>query len=248
MNDSFLFLAINAVVFSILCIVYMCVWIHRDAKSRGQSGLAWVIITIASSPVVGLLAYLLEGRKVCRVPCQNCGWMISQDARFCERCGTEQSHAFLPPPEKKRNNRFLIASIVCFVGSILCILGMVFAAVIGGNIPSMSGYPSPSVNIMSTSTMWNGEWKVSCYYCSDGYLKKDFTVKDPSQESLYTNITCEEGQIFLHVQQADKKVQYDITSVQGEFTLPLSDFQPGKIRVMVEVRSIKNLKSVISIQ
>lgn len=247
-NNLFLSLAIFSLVFSLLCIVFLCIWIYRDAKGRGQNGAVWILIAVTASPMIGLLAYFLAGRKEIRVPCQSCGWMVSKDARFCERCGTEQVSVSLPPQGKKQGNSFLPASIICFVLSILSVIGMVFASVIGGGLSSGTGYPSPSISIMSTNVVWNGEWKMSCYYCSDGYLKKDFAINDPSQQSLYTNITCEEGEIFLHVQQGDKKLVYDLTDVQGEFHLPLSDFRPGKVRVMIEVRGIKRLNSVVSLE
>lgn len=249
-NDAFLFLALSSVVYLLLCIAFLCTWIYRDAKGRGQSGAVWILIVITASPMIGLLAYLLAGRKDVRVPCRNCGWMISQDARFCERCGMEQAAAPHPPLGNKRNRNFLAASIICFVLSIGSIIGMAVASITGG-IPSFDTiYPSPTVNIMSTNMFWNGEWKVSCYYCSDGYLKKDFSIDNPSQQSLYTNVTCEEGQIFLHVQQGDNNLVYDLTDtdVQGDFHLPLEDFQPGRIRVMIEVRGIKRLNSVISLE
>jgi len=260
MNDVLLTLLISMVVLMFLCIVFICEWIHLDAKSRGQSGLAWILIVIAASPLVGLLAYLLAGRKEIRVPCWHCGWMISRDARFCERCGTEQdSHALqTPPPEGEKNKkRFLFTAIACFAASVLCIIGVTFAAVRGGNSVRMtlaavrdesSFYPSPSVNLMSVEFMWDGEWKVSCYYCSDGFLKRSFNIDNPSQESLHTNITCEKGRVFVHVHQGDTKVIYDVTEIQGDFSLPLSEFQPGTIRVMVEVRGIKKLKSVVFVE
>lgn len=247
-NTAFLFLALSSLVVLLLCVVFLCIWIYRDAKGRGQSGAVWILIVITASPMIGLLAYLLAGRKEARLPCQNCGWMISRDARFCEHCGMEQAAGSLPPPENKRNNSFLASSIICYILSILSIIGMVSVLVIGGDLSSGTGYPSPTVNIMSTNVVWNGEWKLSCYYCSDGYLKKDFTINNPDLQSLYTNVACEEGEIFLHVQQGDNNLVYDLTDIQGDFRLPLSDFQPGKARVMIEVRGIKRLNSVVSLK
>ena len=251
--------AVIGILLMVLCIVFMCVWIHRDAKSRGQSGLVWILIAVLSSPILGLLAYLLAGRREARVPCQSCGWMISGNARFCESCGMEQTPMPAKPEEKKRGPaKFMIASLACFVSGILCVLGMVAGMVwldVNGRLgPEMTGsemaslgYPSPIVSVMSTNIMFDGEWKVNCYYCSDGYLKRNFTLDDPRQV-LYTNTTCEEGEIILHVQQGDVKTQINITEVQGEFSLPLDKFQPGRIRVMIEVRDIKELKSTIRLE
>lgn len=236
--------ALISILLSLLCIVFMCIWIYRDAKGRGQSGWVWIMIVAAASPIIGLLAYFLAGRKERRIPCQNCSWMISQDARFCERCGVEQEPVSIQPVEKKSGTaKFMAASIACFVMAILCVFGMAVIGIVGG-LPSRADYPSPAINVISTNIMFDGEWKVNCYYCSDGYLKKDFTLSSP-QEILCSNITCEEGEIILHIQQGEKKVQYDVTDIQGEFQLPLENFQPGKIRVMIEVRGIKRLKSTI---
>ena len=38
--------AVIGILLMVLCIVFMCVWIHRDAKSRGQSGLVWILIAV----------------------------------------------------------------------------------------------------------------------------------------------------------------------------------------------------------
>ena len=111
-NNLFLSLAIFSLVFSLLCIVFLCIWIYRDAKGRGQNGAVWILIAVTASPMIGLLAYFLAGRKEIRVPCQSCDWMVSKDARFCERCGTEQVSVPLPPQGKKQGNSFLPASII----------------------------------------------------------------------------------------------------------------------------------------
>jgi len=55
-NTAFLFLALSSLVVLLLCVVFLCIWIYRDAKGRGQSGAVWILIVITASPMIGLLA------------------------------------------------------------------------------------------------------------------------------------------------------------------------------------------------
>jgi len=76
--------------------IFLCVWVYRDAKSRGMDGTLWVIIVLIAN-VLGLIVYLVvrEDRTKAAMPregikyCSHCGHQISQNAKFCENCGKQ---------------------------------------------------------------------------------------------------------------------------------------------------------------
>jgi len=75
--------------------ILILIWVYQDAESRGMNGLLWAIIVFFLS-IVGLILYLVarEGKispppqRITRV-CPKCGTVLSEDAKFCPRCGKE---------------------------------------------------------------------------------------------------------------------------------------------------------------
>jgi ABC-type transport system involved in multi-copper enzyme maturation permease subunit len=94
----FPFLIIASIFFWFLIGVLLCVWVFRDAESRGMNGAIWVIIVLLAN-VIGLLVYLIV-REDRRPPatyqpsytrttrfCKNCGQQLSSGAKYCSGCG-----------------------------------------------------------------------------------------------------------------------------------------------------------------
>jgi len=75
--------------------IALCIWVYRDAESRGMNGALWLIIVILTG-IFGLLIYLLvrsgeKGKKeeaVKRI-CPSCGRVIKEDVKYCPHCGKE---------------------------------------------------------------------------------------------------------------------------------------------------------------
>lgn len=81
--------------------LYLCIWVYRDAQQRGMNGALWVVIVLIGN-IVGLLIYLGVREGVTRqypspAPypiaqyCKYCGNLLPSDARFCHKCGKEQT-------------------------------------------------------------------------------------------------------------------------------------------------------------
>jgi len=83
-------------VFFIVAIL-LCVWVYRDAESRGMSGVLWLIIVLITG-IIGLIIYLIvrkekappgpPAEKITRV-CTSCGRVVAPDIKFCPHCGKE---------------------------------------------------------------------------------------------------------------------------------------------------------------
>jgi len=80
--------------------ILLCVWVYRDAESRGMGGAIWLIIILIGG-IVGLIIYLVVRKEKAGAPplpptqpvppvlriCTACGQVVSPDARFCPHCG-----------------------------------------------------------------------------------------------------------------------------------------------------------------
>ena len=97
--------------------IWVCIWIYRDAESRGENGALWVIILLVSG-LIGLIIWLVvrsdkpivnpritaskyraqspeyipRTSKTKTPPpgkkfCKNCGKSIPPNSAFCPNCG-----------------------------------------------------------------------------------------------------------------------------------------------------------------
>jgi len=74
--------------------ILLCVWVYRDAESRGMNGALWLIIVLITG-ILGFIIYVVvrggeKGRPppVTRV-CTNCGRTVPPEVKFCPYCGKE---------------------------------------------------------------------------------------------------------------------------------------------------------------
>ena len=76
--------------------ILLCIWVYRDAESRGMGGALWLIVVLLTG-LIGLIIYLVV-RKPRGTPsttptgapirvCPSCGREIAPDAKFCPHCG-----------------------------------------------------------------------------------------------------------------------------------------------------------------
>jgi len=76
--------------------ILLCVWVYRDAESRGMSGVLWLIVVLISS-IIGLIVYLIVRKEKPTAPapapvtriCPQCGRVIPPEVKFCPHCGKE---------------------------------------------------------------------------------------------------------------------------------------------------------------
>lgn len=81
--------------------ILLCVWVYRNAESRGMNGALWLIIVLFTG-IIGLIIYLVVREDVktksaiLPMPpttgkptryCTNCGHQASLDMNFCPNCG-----------------------------------------------------------------------------------------------------------------------------------------------------------------
>ena len=80
--------------------ILISIWTYRDAESRGEEGILWLIIVLFTG-IIGLVIWLIvrpsrttveKRRRQGKVRyCPNCGAEINPGANFCNECGEELS-------------------------------------------------------------------------------------------------------------------------------------------------------------
>lgn len=93
-------ICLSVIVWFIINIL-LCIWIYKDAESRGMNGALWLIIVFISG-IIGLIVYLVVRKEKERQPspytatpsvryCPYCGKEIDANANFCPYCGNKVS-------------------------------------------------------------------------------------------------------------------------------------------------------------
>ncbi|CDZ74474.1 putative membrane protein [Peptoniphilus sp. ING2-D1G] len=70
----------------------MLVWIYRDAKNYNTYPILWVLAAVILNFPLGLILYLLYGRKDPKVVCRHCHNKQSSDLEYCANCGAEMDN------------------------------------------------------------------------------------------------------------------------------------------------------------
>ena len=247
--STVLLIVLLAMILGVAALVCLCVWIYRDCKQRGGNAVLWVIICIAASPVIGLILYLVAGRREIRVPCQNCGAMIENRAVFCEFCGTRQEPGRIPSDFGKQRGKYgaLIAAAVCFACMIILMIGAVVVAISSpqllDDLHLNTGY-----TVGSITTGGSEDWHVRYSTASDGYrYYKTLTLEDPSRQQLSIQVDYEESGLVLYLRQGEYEEQLEISSFSAPYHYTLDGFKGGKLELCLEVQGAKNTKCDISL-
>jgi len=87
---------ISLILVSLIIVVLIGLWIYRDAESRGENGVLWLLIVFFLN-IIGLIIWLLvrppkkelAERKVVEkvLVCPYCRFENPPDIRFCSNCG-----------------------------------------------------------------------------------------------------------------------------------------------------------------
>lgn len=72
--------------------ILIAIWVYKDAESRGESGVLWLILVIITG-IIGLIIWLIvrpEKRKKGKGRfCPECGSEVGPNTRYCPECGKE---------------------------------------------------------------------------------------------------------------------------------------------------------------
>lgn len=209
---------------AIASVVLMAVWVYRDAKSRGLEAGVWTLVVVVVPSLMGLLLYLLVGRREGRRPCPACGAMTPEASAFCGRCGAELPREERPVRARAVGRGPLVAAIAGIVLVIVLGIGFIVA------LAAADGFDwTPSVSTVYVENSWGDQWSVKWHYTNKG-ARDSFTIGADGPKTLTFTGRCDEGPLTLRIYQGEVARTFDLSGggeVQGD--LELSVFQPGKV-------------------
>ncbi len=69
--------------------VLLCVWVYRDAQSKGMNGILWTAVVLLVPSYIGLIIYLIVRTENNKVTCSKCNQSVNGKNKFCSNCGEE---------------------------------------------------------------------------------------------------------------------------------------------------------------
>lgn len=207
---------ISSVVFSILSMLFLGIWVYKDAKQRGLNAWLWALVSVMVGNLVGLILYLLIGRKSSTIE-----------------------------GEFKSYKGYIIATIISIILSIVTIItpiivvttsdGFMFERMYGGYSYNSNGFAK-----MITDKSGGDTWEISFNEASGGYyLDKIYTAKS-NVNSVLVDIKTQ-GSVMLVISQ--NHLYINETLENGQYTFDLSQFDTGKIYFKVINIDAKSLEA-----
>lgn len=245
-------LAAGLLIVGLLCalLVYVCIciWIYRDCAKRGENGLLWMIIVFIATPILGIIIYMIT-RGENRVLCRYCGYRIKASARYCENCGEENPgrQEEMAVQKSSKGFGFMIAAILSGILMIGCFISFVVLAFTTDDFLDKNTW-NTGIIMASIENKWGDDWNLSFKYASEGFRKSAKFRIDDNQAVLHAQISCEEGQLLMHIIQDEKEEIIDVSNLKEPLVYPLTEYQAGKILVVLEINGAKNVKSKIEME
>lgn len=232
--DTFMVSAILCtLLFLVLAKLFVCIWVYKDAKQRGLNAVLWVVVVLLVDVFLGMLVYLLVGRKQKRIFCEKCKSNIIGNATFCSECGTP-----VTLKEEKSYKGLLIFSVVCILISFLSIGMLIFSYTTANGFRFEKEYSFKKIGVNSYATnisqiSSDNMWELSFDNTSKGYtLSKTYNAKiEPKSISIEAN-NNNDGQVRLMLIQDEKVIDEMIGT--GTFEFDMSEFEIGKIDVKIQ--------------
>ncbi|KLU70267.1 MAG: hypothetical protein RHS_3928 [Robinsoniella sp. RHS] len=245
-------LAAGLLIIGLLCalLVYVCIciWIYRDCAKRGENGVLWMIIVFIATPILGIIIYMIT-RGENRVLCRYCGYRIKASARYCENCGEENPgrQEEMAVQKSSKGFGFIIAAILSGILMIGCFISFVVLAFTTDDFLDKNTW-NTGIIMASIENKWGDDWNLSFKYASEGFRKSAKFRIDDNQAVLHAQISCEEGQLLMHIIQDEKEEIIDVSNLKEPLVYPLTEYQAGKIQVVLEINGAKNVKSKIEME
>lgn len=116
-------------LFVLLTLLFFAIWVYKDCKLRGENPLLWLLILFFVSGFLGIIIYLVVRREKNK-KCENCGYLISNSAKYCENCGLETQNSNNDVLVKEKSNRkYIIAGLTSFCMIIVTVIVMIISAI-----------------------------------------------------------------------------------------------------------------------
>ncbi|GAA0715778.1 hypothetical protein GCM10008904_32980 [Paraclostridium ghonii] len=220
--------------FMIVSLIFLGLWTYRDAKNRGLNAKLWTLIVLLVPNLIGLLIYFLVGRKSTMIKCLNCCNDTPKSSKYCMNCGDLIS--INKVDNTKSTSKFMVGFVVCFIVSIMAWMGIFITLIKSEGLEVKEG-----VSIFLLETNSKNDWEISYYKSSDKFTK-NIDLKESSPSNLNVNASCEQGNLYLTLEQGDKKEVFDISNTEGAKNIDLRKFNDGKLDLKLIDENCRKVK------
>jgi len=219
-------------LFSIL--VFLGIWTYKDAKSRGLNALLWTLVVIlGSNSMLGLLLYILIGRRESKITCPECAEKTSSKAVYCEHCGKTIDRSRVIPGASAK--KWLIAILVAFLIFIFGFGGGIAVLALNDANPGLL----PNTSIGKVETGFFDTWKLT-YYASTETMKKTIYINENGPKTLYFKGSCEEGTMRLVVIMGDEIQTFDVSGQTEENMIDISAYDTQSVTLQLINSEVQN--------
>lgn len=232
--NIFIFLGLFLVCM-ILTIIFLGLWVYRDAKNRGLNAAMWTAIVILVPNLIGLIIYFLIGRKQVIIKCNKCSADIPESSKYCCNCGSEVTK--LENINERSTKGFLIGFIAFFIAMFIGIIGFGISIFMNEGFDEMSS----GVSIGLIESNIGDKWKVS-YISSTEEFHRNIKIKDNNPKTLYIESECGEGKLYLTIAQNSTEEKIDITEGSNTREIDLSNFKEGTVKLKLVGEGAKHVK------
>ena len=222
------------VIALISMVIFISLWVYKDAKSKGLNGALWVLIVIFTQNFIGLILYFLIGRKEERINCTSCNQPIRKNSKYCNFCGKEVVYEAAPKKQNSFTKKYLTLIIVSIMVWIIAFGGFMFTIFTDKNLAIMDG-----VSIGSMENSWGNKWNVS-FKASGMSFNNVIKITDNKPKTLYVKGNCKEGILTLYIIKDNIIKSVDLTEQNDYIAVDLSDFGNGKVKLELTNSKARN--------
>lgn len=235
---------VAAIAFALLAVVFISIWVYKDAKQRGLSAGIWTLIVVLSGVFMGLILYVLIGRKQESGVCDKCGAAINIQGTFCPVCGEKIA-------KRKRaassNKGFIYVCLTCIMLVFILLGTGLYSSFNADGFMPLYRYNSYNHSLSGSANnvrenRSGDTWEFAYDEASGGYTFSTTYNATSEPTVLSVEIKCS-GSVQLIVTQNGAAINE--TLMEGEYCFDMAAFETGKISVKLIVVDASNLSGMM---
>ena len=232
MNASILIVvpALLLVVLGGLAYVFLGIWTYRDAKSRGLNAALWTVVVLLAPSFIGLIIYLAAGRNQAAGLCPHCSKAIQASVAFCPQCGGAVGGEASPLKPLPKPVRWPMVAFLCCIA--LVILGALSIGMLG--VLRFNGnYVPGNVSVGSVERNIGRNWHLSFYKMNGQKTNNQLEYDGQNPKEVRVKSSLGSGKMTLELTQGNTRSALDLSGPNTVSTMDLSEFEPGRITMIL---------------
>lgn len=221
----------------ILAIIFLGIWVYKDAKSRGLDAGKWTAIVVLVPNLIGLIIYFIIGRNEEQIQCDSCNSNVQVKSKYCMNCGKEinKSDNYYMK-DGRSTKRFLIGFIVLFIAMLIVFIGIGYMVFTEENLDFNSG-----VSIGSIQYNIGNKLNVS-YNISNKKFSSTIKIRDNSPRTLFIESSHGKGELSVRLVQGELEEVIDLSKEKDNYEFDLAIFNDGNVKIYLIGKNARNVK------